>query len=188
MKRIMALTAVVSVLALFVLTSQAHAQEATATADPAYVSEAGSHTITLTGSGWPADPSIAECPGWEGAVPETIDEASVVGGCAPSVFSPTVASVTDGSFTQSLTVNVPAEGLAILLFVQEPSAFGVVIIQVGEPPMDDMGDDMAPEGAAETGFGGTAGSDGNSVAVPLAATFAAVVLLGGTALVARRHS
>jgi len=53
--------------------------------------------------------------------------------------------------------------------------------------MGDMGDDMAPEGGAATGFGGTAGSDGNSVAVPLAATLAAVVLLGGTALAVRRH-
>ena len=187
MKRIMALTAVVSVLALFVLTSQAHAQEAMATADPAYVSEAGSHTITLAGSGWGADVSIAECPGWGAAVPEVIDQASVVGGCAPSVFSPTVATVSDGSFTQSVTVNVPAEGLAIFLFHQEPEAAAIVIIQIGEP-MDDMGDEMAPEGGAETGFGGTAGSDGNSVAVPLAATLAAVVLLGGTVLVARRHS
>jgi len=54
--------------------------------------------------------------------------------------------------------------------------------------MGDMGDDMAPEGAAETGLGGMAGSDGNSVAVPLAATLAAVVLLGGAALVTRRHA
>ena len=53
---------------------------------------------------------------------------------------------------------------------------------------DDIGDDMVPEGGAATGFGGAAGSDGNSVAVPLAATLAAVVLLGGAALVTRRHS
>ena len=196
MKRIMALTAVASVLALFVLTSQAHAQdEPTATADPASVSEAGSHTITLTGSGWTNDVSIAECPGWGGAVPEVMDQGSVVGGCAPSVFSPTVATISDGSFTQSVTINVPAEGLALLLFHQAPDAAAVVIITVGETmddaaddAADDMGDDMAPDGAAETGFGGTAGSDGNSVAVPLAATIAAVTLLGGATLVARRNA
>ena len=192
MKRIMALTAVASLLALFALTSQAHAQEeATATADPAYVSEAGSHTITLSGSGWTNDVAIAECPGWGGAVPAEINEASVVGGCAPSVFAPTVASVSDGSFTQSVTVNVPAEGLTLFLFHQAPDAAAIVIIQVGEPMDDmgdDMGDDMAPEGAAETGFGGMAGSDGNSAAVPLAATIAAVTLLGGAVLVSRRHA
>ena len=53
---------------------------------------------------------------------------------------------------------------------------------------DDMGDDMAPEGGADTGFGGTAGSDGNGVAVPLAATLAVVTLLGGALLVARRNA
>ena len=192
MKRIMALTAAASVLALLVLTSQAHAQdEATATADPAYVSEAGSHTITLTGSGWTNDVAIAECPGWGGGPPAEINEGTVVGGCAPSVFAPTVATISDGSFTQSVTVNVPAEGLALFLFHQNPDAAAIVIIKIGEPMDDmgdDMGDDMAPEGGAETGFGGTAGSDGNSVAVPLAATIAAVTLLGGATLASRRNA
>ena len=53
---------------------------------------------------------------------------------------------------------------------------------------EDMGDDMVPEGGAGTGFGGTAGSDGNGLAVPLAATIAAVTLLGGAALVSRRNA
>ena len=47
---------------------------------------------------------------------------------------------------------------------------------------------MAPEGGAATGFGGSAGSDGNSLAVPLAATIAAVTLLGGAVLVSRRNA
>ena len=49
-------------------------------------------------------------------------------------------------------------------------------------------DDMTPEGAPNTGFGGMAGSDSNSVAVPLAAGIAAVVVLGGATLVRRRNA
>ncbi len=54
--------------------------------------------------------------------------------------------------------------------------------------MDDMSDDMVPDGGADTGFGGTAGSDSNSLAVPLAASIAAVTLLGAATLVARRNT
>ena len=53
MKRIMALTAIVSVLALLVLTSQASAQDGPLlTADPPAVDGPGTYTFTLTGSGW----------------------------------------------------------------------------------------------------------------------------------------
>ena len=53
MKRIMALTAIVSVLALFVLASQASAQEGPSlSADPPAVDGPGTYSFTLTGSGW----------------------------------------------------------------------------------------------------------------------------------------
>ena len=99
----------------------------------------------------------------------------------------------DGTFSLEITHDVPAN----FMFgsgdatAAETAAVPVLFIaeDAGEDMAEeDMADDMAPEGAAETGFGGMAGSDGNSVAVPLAATLAAVVLLGGAALVARRHS
>ncbi len=54
--------------------------------------------------------------------------------------------------------------------------------------MDDMGDDMVPAGGAETGFGGTAGSDGNSLAAPLAAVVIALALMGAATLLARRNA
>ena len=64
MKRITAIAAAVSMLALFALTSHAAAQgDPTASVDPEYVSEAGSHTVTVSGSGWQANPGIVECPG-----------------------------------------------------------------------------------------------------------------------------
>ncbi len=189
MKKIMALTASVTLLALFALTAQAGAQGApTATADPEYVSAAGEHTVTISGSGWQADPAITACPGFGGVAPAALDQATTLASC-PSLIQDMGATVSapGGSFSTSKTVSVPAEGLVILVFTAEPSAAALVVVKVGEP-MDDMGDDMAPEGGAETGFGGTAGSDGNSVAVPLAATVAAVTLLGGAALVTRRNA
>ncbi|MDE0656752.1 MAG: hypothetical protein OXH58_09270, partial [Acidimicrobiaceae bacterium] len=94
----------------------------------------------------------------------------------------------DGTFTVEITHDVPANfafGAGDAGGTEDSAA---PILFIAEDMGDDMGDDMMPEGAAETGFGGMAGSDGNSVAVPLAATLAAVVLLGGAAIVTRRHA
>ena len=195
MKRIMALTAIVSVLALFVLTSQASAQDAPLlTADPPAVEGPGTYTFTLTGSNWSPGLMvfIVPCtvPGEQLTTASSTD--AIVGAlsgmgqddCILAPLGPPIAVGGDGTFTVEVTHDVPAnfafgagdaagteDGAAPVLFIAE-----------------DMGDDMAPDGAAETGFGGMAGSDGNSVAVPLAATLAAVVLLGGAALVTRRHA
>ena len=199
MKRIMALTAIVSVLALFVLTSQASAQDGPLlTADPPAVDGPGTYTFTLTGSGWSPSPIfIVPCtvPGEQLTTASSTDAivAALEGmGQADCILAPIGAPIVvggDGTFTVEITHDVPAnfafgagdagsteDGAAPVLFIAE---------DMGD---DDMGDDMAPDGAAETGFGGMAGSDGNSVAVPLAATLAAVVLLGGAALVTRRHA
>ena len=187
MKRIMAVAAAASMLALFALAGQAHAQgEATASADPEYVGAGGSHSITVSGSNWPDSGTvIIPCAGYGGVAPAEVVEAEVFANCDLGNLFP--VTVSDGSFSESLTLDIPADGLVMLVGNQAAGLGVLVVVKVGES-MDDMGDDMAPEGGAETGFGGTAGSDGNSVAVPLAATLAAVALLGGTALVARRHS
>ena len=194
MKRIMALTVVVSVLALLVLTSQASAQDGPLlTADPPAVEGPGTYTFTLTGSGW--SPGllvfIVPCtvPGDQLTTATPTEEviAAAAGlGTDDCVLSPMGSATTgaDGTFTLEVTHDIPANfafgsGDAA---AAESSGFPILFIA------EDMGDDMAPEGAAETGFGGMAGSDGNSVAVPLAATLAAVVLLGGAAIVTRRHA
>ena len=283
----MAVAATVSMLALFALASHAGAQgEPTASVDPEYVSAAGSHTVTISGSGWQAAPAITACTGFGGVVPAVLDQASTIANC-PSLFGDMTATVSFPSFSTERTVDVPAEGLVILVFTATPSAAATIVVKVGEAPSEepaeepaedpaedtadddaaaddaaqddaaddgataeddaaqddsaeddaaeddsadddaaeddmaddaaeddmadsgdmaeddaadddaaaeedmaeeDMGDDMVPEGGAATGFGGTAGSDGTSVAVPLAATLAAVILLGGAALVARRNA
>ena len=199
MKRIMALTAIVSVLALFVLTSQASAQDGPLlTADPPAVAGPGTHTFTLTGSGW--SPGlvvfIVPCttPGEQLTTASSTDEiVAALGGMGQDdcILAPLGAPIPvggDGTFTVEITHDVPANfafGAGDAAGTEDSAA---PILFIADDMGDDMGDDMAPEGAAETGLGGMAGSDGNSVAVPLAATLAAVVLLGGAVIVTRRHA
>ncbi len=204
MKRIMALVAVASVMALLALPSQAAAQDGpTLTIDPPAVDGPGTHTFTINASGWSPGLLVFIVPcsydGDQLTTASTADDLAAaeaqldnpdncvrvpIGGPAP------VGG--DGTFSLEITHDVPAN----FMFgsgdatAAETAAVPVLFVaeDMGEDAAEDTADDMAPEGAAETGFGGMAGSDGNSVAVPLAATLAAVVLLGGAALVTRRHS
>jgi hypothetical protein len=197
MKRIVALTAAVSMLALLVLASQAHAQDGPSlTADPATVPAEGDYTFTVSGSGFTAGLALfvlpCTAPG-DPMTPENVGEAIARIGqtdCDLGSLTPAVVGA-DGTFSAKVSATVGQNFIWIAGdAAQTESAAAPVFI--GEPMADDMGDDMgddmAPEGAAETGFGGMAGSDGNSVAVPLAATIAAVTLLGGAVLVHRRNA
>ena len=196
MKRIMALTAAVSMLALFVLASQASAQDGpTMTADPAYVPAEGEYTFTVSGAGFTPGLALFVLPCTVPGDPMTPEnaEAAIAGmgqdNCNIGSLTPVVVGG-DGTFSVQITGTIGPN------FVwgagdaggTESSGVPVFIGEMSSDAGDDMGDDMAPEGSAETGFGGTAGSDGNSLAVPLAATVAAVTLLGGAALVARRNT
>ena len=192
MKRIMALTAAVSLLALFALASQASAQDGPSlTADPPAVPAEGEYTFPISGSGFTAGLALFVLPCTAPGAPMTPDNVAAaiaaIGqtDCNLGSMTPVVVGA-DGTFSLTATATVGQNFVWIAGDAAQTEAGAVPVFIV--EPMDDMGDDMAPEGAAETGFGGTAGSDGNSVAVPLAATLAAVALLGGTALVARRHS
>ncbi len=192
MKRIMALTAAVSLLALFALTSQASAQDGPSlTADPATVPAEGEYTFTLSGSGFTAGLALFVLPCTAPGEPMTPDNAAqaiaAIGqtDCDLGSMTPTGVGA-DGTFSLTATATVGQNFVWIAGDAAQTEAGAVPVFIV--EPMDDMGDDMAPEGAAETGFGGTAGSDGNSVAVPLAATLAAVALLGGAVLVTRRNA
>ena len=194
MKRIMALTAIVSVLALFVLASQASAQEGPSlSADPPAVDGPGTYSFTLTGSGWTPGLLVFIVPcAYAGdqlttatPVEDVVAVLSNLGQDAcvltPMGSSPVGA---DGTFTIEVTHDVPGNFAFGAGDAGSTEASAAPVLFIAE----DMGDDMAPEGAAETGFGGMAGSDGNSVAVPLAATLAALTLFGGAALVARRNA
>ena len=204
MKRIMALTAAVSMLALLVLTSQAHAQDGPSlTADPAYVPAEGDYTFTVSGSGFSAGLALFVLPCTAPGDPMTPENAAEAIGrigqtdCDLSSLTPAVVGA-DGTFSVSASATVgqnfvwvagdaaQTESGAAPVFIGEP--MDDMGDDMGDDMADDMGDDMAPDGAADTGFGGMAGSDGNSVAVPLAATLAAVALLGGAVLVTRRNA
>ena len=200
MKRIMALTVAVSLLALLVLTSQASAQDGPSlTADPAYVEAEGDHSFTVSGAGFTAGLALfvlpCTLPG-EPMTPENLAAGLAAMGqtdCNLGSLTPAVVGA-DGTFSVSVSATVGqnfvwvAGDAAQTESAAAPVFIGAPMDDMAEEDMaDDMGDDMAPEGAAETGFGGTAGSDGNSLAVPLAATIAAMALLGGAALVTRRN-
>ena len=195
MKRTLAAAAVATVLALFALTGQAAAQDGPLLqADPPAVAGPGSHTFTLTGSGWQSGllVFIVPCtlPGDQlTTASSTADMVAAVVGMASEdcgrvpIGGPELVGA-DGTFSLEVTTEITANyafGAGDANGVQN-SAVPVLFVA------DDMGDDMAPDGGADTGFGGTAGSDPGSAAVPLAATLAAVILLGGTALIVRRNN
>lgn len=192
MKRIMALTAAASLLALFALTSQASAQDGpTLTADPATVPAEGEHTFTLSGSGF--TPGLAlfvlpcTAPG-EPMTPENVAQAiGAIEQAHCDLTNMTQVEVgADGAFSLAATATVGQNFVWIAGDAARTEAGAVPVFIV--EPMEDMADDMAPEGAAATGFGGAAGSDDNRVAVPLAATLGAVALLGGAVLATRRNA
>jgi hypothetical protein len=194
MKRRVAVAAVASVLALFVLTGQAAAQQGPSiSADPPAVPGEGTYTFTITGSGWTAGTLIFIVPctvsGEQLTTAHSTDAiiAAMSGATADSCVLSPLGSATagdDGTFTVEVTHDVPANFAfgAGDATGAESSAVPILFIAA------DMGDDMAPEGGADTGFGGMADPDGDSVAVPLAASLAAVILLSGTALILRRNN
>lgn len=194
MRRAAAIAAVASVLALFALTGQAAAQDGPLLqADPPAVPGPGTYTFTLTGSGWQSGLLVYIVPCTVGGDQLTTassadDIAAAMGAIVTEdcqlipIGGPELVGA-DGTFTVEVTHDIPANfafGAGDAASIED-SATPVLFVA------DDMGDDMAPDGGADTGFGGAAGSDPGSVAVPLAATTAAVILLGGTALVVRRN-
>lgn len=182
MKRAVAVAAVASVLALFALTGQAAAQDGPSLrADPPAVPGPGTHTFTLTGSGWQTGLLIfvVECnvPGDQLTTASSADDIATAMGsmvsedCGRSPLAQAALVGSDGTFTVEVTHDIAANFAFGAGDANSVENSAVPILFTGGP---------------DTGFGGTAGSDG--VAVPLAATLAAVILLGGTALVVRRNN
>ena len=202
-----ALLVLASVLALFALSSPAAAQDGPmVTVDPATVPAEGEYDFTVTGSGYTV-PSVTvlpcTAPGDVIMTPDmsVADLAAMMQAAQPlggdcDITNLTVVPVVDGAFTAQVTGtvapnffwaagNVPpteSAGAPVFVVMEDMGDMDEGMDDMDEG-MDDMGDDMAPDGGADTGFGGMAGSDST---VPLTAALAAVVLLGGTALIARR--
>ena len=112
MKRIMALTAAVGMLALFALASQAHAQDGpTMAADPAYVEAEGEHTFTVSGSGFTPGLALFVLPCTVPGEPMTLEnvEASIDAmgreDCNLASLTPTVVGA-DGTFSVTVTATI----------------------------------------------------------------------------------
>ena len=195
MKRIMALTALASLLALSVLTSQASAQDVVigrVSADPPTVPAEGEYTFTVTGAGFVPGTSVFVLPCTLPGDPLSPASSAEEIGAAAAVLNPTGGDCTlsnltpaaigsDGTFSVEATATVGVN-FAWAAGDQPTTQSGFVPVFIVDP------DSMVPDGGADTGFGGMAGSDGDSVAVPLAASLAAVILLSGTALMLRRNN
>lgn len=201
MKRILALVTLTSAVALFAFAGHAAAQEtATLTADPATVPAEGSYTFTVTGSGFIPDSSgvnVLPCtlPGETLSPASSAEEIAAAvavlnplgGDCDLGNVTP-VSIDSDGGFSIEATASVGVNFAWGAGDVSQTQSALIPVFIVDPAMADDMADDMAPDGAAETGFGGMAGSDGNSVAVPLTAALVGASLLAGAALVARRNA
>ena len=198
MKRILTVMALASVLALFAFANQASAQDlviGTLSADPPTVPTEGEHAFTVTGSGFIPNTSVFVLPCTLPGDPlspassaEAIEAAALSinatgGDCNLGNLTPAAIDA-DGAFSAQVTASVGAN-FAWVAGDNPTTQQGFVPVFIVDPAMMD---DMAPEGGAETGFGGTAGSDGNSVAVPLTAALVGTALLAGAALAVRRNA
>lgn len=199
MKKLMTLLALAGVLTLVALPGYATAQDGPAlSADPPTVASEGEHTFTVSGTGFsaglalfvisctiPGDPlSPASTPAEIAAAAEAMDSAV---DCDLANLTPATVDA-DGTFSAQVTGDVWVNFAWAAGDAARTESAIVPVFVVDASAMDDMGDDMVPEGGAGTGLGGTAGSDSGSVAVPLAATLAALILLSGAALVVRRNN
>ena len=189
MKKILAFTALAGLIALFGLTSIVSAQDGPSlTADPSTVPAEGDYTFTVSGSGFtvasvfvlpciiPGDPLARTASQTEiDAAFANINSAT---DCDLSKLTPaTIGS--DGTFT------VQATGTIVQNFAWAAGDAGQTETAAAPVFIVDS-DDMVPMGGADTGFGGMAETGGNSVAVPLAAGLAFLVL-GGAAIAYRRN-
>ena len=104
--------AAVALVAMFTLAPAVQAQTvASLTADPVFVEAAGEQTFAMTGSGWPANGTVALLP-CDGST--NYEEAAVNGAEACDTASLTIVTAdADGNLAADFTHNVPAEGFCI---------------------------------------------------------------------------
>lgn len=197
-KKIMAVAAAACLLALWGMTSQASAQDApTMSADPAAVPGPGEHTFTVTGANWNPGSAIfivpCTVPGEQLTTATPVEDLIAVASsmsiddCRLAPIGAPITIGDDGTFTAEITYNVTANFAFGGGDVTQTQTSAVPVLFVADST-DDIGDDITPEGGAQTGFGGTAGSDGNTSTVPVAATVAALTLLGAATLASRRNA
>ena len=152
------------------------------TVEPAFVEAAGEAELTVSGAGWTMPPTaVIPCAAPESGDLLDVDSAT----CDTGLLTP-VTPDADGNFTAAITVDVPAEGLAIIAFdlaTQGEAELGGVLLPVGAPA-EEGGDteDAAQEETTEEG--GEEELADTGVESGLLAVIALAVLGGGAMVVA----
>jgi len=127
MRKFLTITAV-TVLSTAGLTGIAHAQDGpTLTVEPATVDAAGEQEFTITGEGWTAAPPIfvLQCEVPESGDPADVDSAT----CDTANLTP--ATPAEGSFSVTVTYDVPEGGLAIAAGDAAQSEAAAALVTVG---------------------------------------------------------
>lgn len=135
-----------ALLAMFTLPPASAQDGPTITVEPGSVDAAGSHDLTITGSGWTAAPPVfvLPCPGANGS----IDEFAAQGADACDTGALTPATPDDGSFEVTVTYDIPAEGLVIAAGDAGQTESAVAIVTVGgggDAPTEEATVEAAPE-------------------------------------------
>ena len=127
----------VALVAMFALAPVAQAQEAhVVAADPPFVAAAGSHDVTISGAGWPADATVVILPcsynSYEAAATagaEACDAGSLTFGAADG----------DGNISITGTFDIPADGMCIGVGTLDSAHVGAYCMGVGAPILPNTG-------------------------------------------------
>ena len=128
----------VALMAMFAFAPAAQAQTlASVTAGPLFVAAGGEQTFTMSGSGWPANGTVALVP-CEGAT--TYEEAAAGGADACDISNLTIVNAdADGNFSAEWTYNIPANGMCIGGGTLDQSYVGTFCVGVGAPVLPNSG-------------------------------------------------
>ena len=134
--------AAVALVAMFTLAPAVQAQTvASLTADPVFVEAAGEQTFSMTGSGWPANGTIALLP-CDGST--TYEEAAVNGPDACDTANLTIVqSDAEGNLAADFTHTVPAEGFCIGAGTLDSAYVGTFCVGEGAPIRPNSGSESA---------------------------------------------
>ena len=134
--------AAVALVAMFTLAPAVQAQTlASITADPVFVEAAGEQTFSMTGSGWPANGTIALLPCDRST---TYEDAAVNGPAACDTATlRIVQSDADGNLAADFTHTVPAEGFCIGAGTLDSAYVGTFCVGVGAPILPNSGSESA---------------------------------------------
>lgn len=151
MKRILVALAAILTLTLGLVAPAAAQGDQEIVATPSSVDAAGEHEITVEGSGYTGPAFLLPCPGAGGDLAAVAEDSCDLGSLTP------VAPDSDGNFTATVTWDIPAEGLVMVVgnAAQTEVAAAVVSVGGGEAMADESMEDDAMEEAsddlAETG-------------------------------------